>query len=155
MAAVIGAAWRESPATSPVRQARPAARHRRSGRGRTWSTASVGCHRREGRHQGRTIHRGQRVPVPGSVESRGRRQAPDGRSYEGKLFATSADDATRYGRINYGLDNELFHLVGATVPRSFADGLYGGTADRMAQLDELNEVAREPEWDHLPLVGKP
>ena len=68
---------------------------------------------------------------------------------------SSADDATRYGRINYGLDNELFHLVEATVPRSFADGLYGGTADRMAfrsvdagaQLDELNRVARvHAEW---------
>jgi hypothetical protein len=97
------------------------------------------------------------------IATHGFRQAPDGRSYEGKLFATSAEDAARYGRINHGLDNEPFHIVEASVPRSYADGLYGDIADRMAyrsvdpgpQLDELNRVARVQEWDHVPLVDKP
>lgn len=92
----------------------------------------------------------------------GFRQAPNGQSYEGKLFATSAEDAARYGRINYGLDQQPFHIVEASVPNSFADRLYTGTADRMTfrsadpdQLPELNAVGSVHRWDHVPLVEKP
>jgi hypothetical protein len=60
-------------------------------------------------------------------------------------LASSGQAVSPGARSCYGLDNEPFHLVEATVPRSFAGGLYGGTADRMAfrsvdagaQLDEL------------------
>lgn len=92
----------------------------------------------------------------------GFRAAPDGRSYEGKLFATSSDDAARFGRINYGLDGQPFHIVEARVPNDFADRLYAGTADRMPfrsvdadQLPELNSVGDITRWNHVPLVEKP
>ena len=92
----------------------------------------------------------------------GFRAAPDGRSYEGKLFATSAEDAASFGRINYGLDNEPFHLVEARVPNEFADRLFSGTADRMPfrsvdpdQLPELNSVGEVTRWNRVPLVEKP
>lgn len=50
----------------------------------------------------------------------GLRQRPDGLSYEGKLFATSAEDAAHFGRINYRLDSTIgldnpFHVVEASV----------------------------------------
>src|SRR5215510_13643758 len=53
----------------------------------------------------------------------GLRQKPDGLSYEGKLFATSAEDAAHFGRINYrldiiiGLDNP-FHVIEVSVPET-------------------------------------
>jgi len=53
----------------------------------------------------------------------GLRQKPGGLSYEGKLFATSAEDAVRFGRINYrldaaiGLDNP-FHVLEIHAPEA-------------------------------------
>ena len=53
----------------------------------------------------------------------GLRQKPGGLSYEGKLFATSTEDAAHFGRINYrldiaiGLDNP-FHVVEVNVPET-------------------------------------
>jgi len=96
------------------------------------------------------------------IAGHGFRQAPSGLSYEGKLFATGADDAARYGRINYGQDGVPFHIVETRVPRSFADQLYTGTADRMTfravdpdQLAGLNRLDSTSIWDHVPWVAKP
>lgn len=96
------------------------------------------------------------------IAENGFRQAPNGRSLEAKLFATNAEDAARYGRINYGIDGQPFHIVEARVPTSFVDQLYAGTADRMpflgvnpGQLGELNRVANTSLWDSVPWVAKP
>ena len=96
------------------------------------------------------------------IAANGFRQAPSGLSYEGKLFATSAEDAARFGRINYSLDQEPFHIVEARVPSSFANSLFSGTADRMPflavnpeQLPELNALGQINIWDYVPLVAKP
>lgn len=96
------------------------------------------------------------------IAGNGFRQAPSGLSYEGKLFATSADDAARYGRINYGQDGVPFHIVETRVPPSFADQLYTGTADRMTfravdpdQLAGLNRLGSTSIWNHVPWVAKP
>lgn len=53
----------------------------------------------------------------------GLRQKPDGLSYEGKLFATSAEDAAHFGRMNYRLDTTIgldnpFHVVEVNVPEA-------------------------------------
>jgi len=92
----------------------------------------------------------------------GFRQAANGLSNEAKLFATSAEDAARYGRINYGLDNRAFHIVEARVSRSFSDSLQSGIADRMRyvsvdrdRLNELNRLARIKIWNYVPWVTKP
>jgi hypothetical protein len=96
------------------------------------------------------------------IAANGFRQAANGRSYEGKLFATSAEDAARFGRINYGLDQEPFSIAETRVPNAFLDQLYSGTADRMpfvgvdpGQLAELNELGRTSIWDSVPWVAKP
>jgi hypothetical protein len=94
--------------------------------------------------------------------SGGFRQALSGEGYEGKLFATTAEDAARYGRINYGIGQEAFHVVDARVPTSFAESLYSGTSDSMRfvgvdpeQLAGFNRLARINIWDYVPLVAKP
>lgn len=78
------------------------------------------------------------------------------------MFATTADDAARYGRINYGQDALPFHIVETRVPRSFADQLYTGTADRMifravdpGQLADLNRLGSTSTWNYVPWVAKP
>jgi hypothetical protein len=53
----------------------------------------------------------------------GLRQRPGGLSYEGKLFATSAEYAASFGRINYRLDTTIgldnpFHIIEANVPEA-------------------------------------
>jgi hypothetical protein len=95
------------------------------------------------------------------IAAYGFRARLDGHSFEGKLFATSAEDAARFGRINYDLDKLPFHIVEARVPTSFVDQLYTGTADRMTfhgvnpvQLAELNQLARTSIWDDVPWVSK-
>lgn len=98
----------------------------------------------------------------GDIAANGFRQAPDGRSLEAKLFATSAEDAARFGRINYGQDRIPFHIVEARVPSSFVDDLYRGHADRMPflgvhpdQLAGLNRVSDVQIWNSVPWVAKP
>ncbi len=75
----------------------------------------------------------------------GFRQAMSGRSYESKLFATTAEDARRFGEMLYG--SEQFYIVEATVPRTFAERLFRTPMDRMAtvsvdvtQLAEFNSL---------------
>ena len=104
----------------------------------------------------------RRGPNTDDIARHGFRQAPNGRSYEGKLFATSPEDAATYGRINYGQDSVPFHIVETSVSRSFADQLFTGTADRMTfravdpdQLADLNRLGRTTIWNHLPWVAKP
>lgn len=106
----------------------------------------------------RAVSKGEADDIAGF----GFRQAPNGRSYEGKLFATTAEDAARYGRINYGQDSVPFHIVETRVPRSFADQLYTGTADRMTfravdpgQLSDLNRLGSTSIWNYVPWVAKP
>lgn len=85
-------------------------------------------------------------------------------SYEGKLFATSAEDAARFGRINDALASggSPFHIVEVSVPRSFAGSLERLTLDGMqavhvaeSQLAILNAGGRWRLWSHVPFVGKP
>lgn len=85
-------------------------------------------------------------------------------SYEGKLFATSAEDAARYGRINDALTpgGSPFHIVETRVPTSLASSFERMTLDSMqavhvaeGQLGALNAAGRWRTWDWVPWVGKP
>lgn len=85
-------------------------------------------------------------------------------SYEGKLFATSAEDAARYGRINDALTpgGSPFHIVETRVPTSLANTFERMTLDSMqavhvaeGQLGALNAAGRWRTWDWVPWVGKP
>lgn len=70
-------------------------------------------------------------PAPGSMET--------------KLFATSADDAAKFGRMLYG--DTPFKIVQVDVPESVAGALYSFETDGMPtiavdpdQLDQFNQV---------------
>jgi hypothetical protein len=51
----------------------------------------------------------------------GFRQHPDSLSLESKLFATSLEDAARFGRDNFRFDKVPFHLIEVRVPTSIVD----------------------------------
>lgn len=79
-----------------------------------------------------------------------------------QALATSAQDAARFGRINFSFDKEPFWIVEARIPRSFAESLEPGTADTMAylhvteaQLPELNRVAHITVHGAVPWVQWP
>jgi hypothetical protein len=66
----------------------------------------------------------------------GFRQKPDRLSYEGKLFATSTEDAAAFGRINYRLDlsigrDQPFYIVEASIPSSLVRQFESQTVDFM------------------------
>jgi hypothetical protein len=80
--------------------------------------------------------------------------------YEGKLFATSAQDAAYYGRvILYPIDKQPITLVKATVPQSFRDQLIEFESDgRMTvavDRDQLAEFNQQAEIMVLPDVPIP
>jgi hypothetical protein len=81
----------------------------------------------------------------------GLRQKLDGLSYEGKLFATSTEDAAHFGRINYrlditiGLDNP-FHVVEANGPETLMRHFTFRTLDLMPAV----YIAA----DFLPLLNR-
>ena len=94
----------------------------------------------------------------------GLRQKPDGLSYEGKRFATSAEDAAHFGRINYrldiiiGLDNP-FHVIEVSVPEALMHRFEFRTLDFMPAvyvtedlLPLLNRLAIIHEIPVIPLA---
>lgn len=80
-------------------------------------------------------------------------------SYEGKLFASSADDAAFFARdVLYPLAGQVSEFVKVEVPASFASKLFSFTADGKAAisvgpelLDELNEVGKVTVLNSIPL----
>lgn len=90
---------------------------------------------------------------------RGFRPTPTGSSYEGKPFATSVEDACRFGRLLFRLDGKPFFIVQATIQRSSAARLDHVPADGMEaivvsrdQLAGFNAEAAISLLDALPLV---
>jgi hypothetical protein len=94
----------------------------------------------------------------------GLRQRPDGLSYEGKLFATSLDDAAHFGRMNYRLDRTIgldkpFHIVEVDVSDTFTPDFLFQTLDFMLAvyiaedlLPLLNSQAIISEIPVIPLA---
>ena len=93
----------------------------------------------------------------------GLRQKPDGLSYEGKRFATSAEDAAHFGRINYrldiiiGLDNP-FHVVEVNVPETLIPHFTIRTLDFMPAVyiadDFLPLLNRHAMIREIPVIPK-
>jgi hypothetical protein len=78
----------------------------------------------------------------------GLRGEPSGRSYLGKLFATTAEDAEAYGRLIYsGANEQAFTLVRADVPENYAsrleslDTMPDGYRTIPVAEDELSELS--------------
>jgi hypothetical protein len=93
----------------------------------------------------------------------GFRPDPAGGGYQfGKLFATSAEDAARFGWINVQLGGRPFTLVEATLPAVLVEQFHRDTLDRMPavmvyveRLAELNAAARIRILSYVPLGGLP
>jgi hypothetical protein len=94
----------------------------------------------------------------------GLRQKLDGLSYEGKLFATSIEDAAHFGRINHSLDSTIgldnpFHVVEVNVPETLVRHFIFRILDFMPAvyiaddfLPLLNRHAMIGEIPVIPLV---
>lgn len=89
------------------------------------------------------------------VAANGFRPGPN--SMETKLFATTAEDAARFGRASYGLDGKPFTLLEVGLPNPIASMLYRGSADSMAirgldpsHLGAFNRAARVRQLNSIP-----
>ena len=55
------------------------------------------------------------------IAQAGFRQHPNSLSLESKLFATSPEDAARFGRDNFRFDEVPFHIIEVQMPTSIAE----------------------------------
>jgi hypothetical protein len=92
------------------------------------------------------------------IAQAGFRQHPDGLSLESKLFATSPEDASRFGRDNFRLDEVPFHLIEVQVPAAVVDQFEQLTLDfKLAvsvsreELSLLNRHATVREIISIPM----
>lgn len=84
----------------------------------------------------RLFRAGSKVELDDIADFGGFRQKPDRLSYEGKLFATSAEDAATFGRINYRLELSIgrdnpFYIVETSVSNSLIHQFESQTLDFM------------------------
>ena len=76
----------------------------------------------------------------------GFRQHPDDLSLESKLFATSPEDAARFGRDNFRFDEVPFHIIEVQVPTSIANQFEKLTLDFKPAVNVSRDV--------LPLLNE-
>ncbi len=87
----------------------------------------------------------------------GIRNAP---GYEtGKLFATSAQDAANFGRLNYGLDKQPFTIIKTSIPNKYSSMLYRGEMDLMQSVSVpknlFNQLSKPGIFNKTPLPNHP
>jgi hypothetical protein len=76
------------------------------------------------------------------IRAAGFRQQPQGRSYEGKLFAVSLEDARFWGSQLYRPSGQPYAIVVAMVPQATMDQFVVIEADhRVAVAVELKQLA--------------
>ena len=87
----------------------------------------------------------------------GFRQHPNSLSLESKLFATSPEDAARFGRDNFRFDEVPFHVIEVQMPTSIAEQFEKLTLDfkpavnvSRAMLPLLNQHATVREIIPIP-----
>jgi hypothetical protein len=83
----------------------------------------------------------------------GIRNAP---GYEtGKLFATSAQDAANFGRLNFGLDKQPFTIIKTSIPNKYSPMLYRGEMDLMQGVSVprslFNQLSKPSIFNNTPL----
>ncbi|ETW93545.1 hypothetical protein [Candidatus Entotheonella palauensis] len=76
----------------------------------------------------------------------GFRQHPEGLSFEAKLFATSPEDAARFGRDNFHFDEVPFHVIEMRVPTTIAEQFEWLTLDFKPAVSVSGEL--------LPLLNR-
>ena len=80
------------------------------------------------------------------ITQAGFRQHPEALSLESKLFATSPEDAARFGRDNFRFDEVPFHVIEVQMPTSIAEQFEKLTLDFKSAVN----VSR----DMLPLLNE-
>ena len=77
----------------------------------------------------------------------------------GKLFATSAEDAASFGKLNYRLDNEPFTIIQTSIPNKFAPSLYKGEMDLMEAVNVptnlFNKLSKPNPFSSSPIPKHP
>ena len=75
------------------------------------------------RHEGEVVslYRAVAKAELDDIAQVGFRQHPQSLSLESKLFATSPEDAARFGRDNFRFDNVPFHLIEAHIPLTIVE----------------------------------
>ena len=101
-----------------------------------------------------TLYRAVSKAELDDIAANGLRTIPGG--YEtGKLFATSLDDAARFGKNNFKLDGVPNHLIKVDVPNSVMKEATNFTADGMKAVsipaNQLNKLGSMP-FNYSPLV---
>lgn len=102
----------------------------------------------------RAVSEGERADL---AAGNGFRAGPN--SYEGKLFATTPEDAASFGRINYSLPGgEPFHIVETRVPTSALDSFEHLPMDGMPAVhvpeSQLGVLGPPTVWDSVPWAPK-
>ena len=82
----------------------------------------------------------------------GLRGKPERGTYESKLFASSSVDAARFGRDNFQLDSEPFHLIEVKVPEALTEQLEYLILDAKSAINVSREVL--PELNKHALIQK-
>lgn len=80
------------------------------------------------------------------IAQAGFRQHPNSLSLESKLFATSPEDAARFGRDNFHFDEVPFHLIAVQMPTSIAEQFEKLTLDFKPAVNVPREL--------LPLLNQ-
>jgi hypothetical protein len=62
------------------------------------------------------------------------------------LFATTAQDSSNFGRINYDLDAKPFTIVEANMPNSTIARSFGFEADGMPAVAVPSELLQTENW---------
>ncbi len=102
-----------------------------------------------------TLYRVVSVKEAQDIQANGGfRAEPRGLSYEGKLFATSAANAARFGRMLYSQGGESFFTVRVDVPSALESSYVHFAADGMPAVSvDASELARMNSESLITIVG--
>jgi hypothetical protein len=77
----------------------------------------------------------------------------------GKLFATTAEDAANYGRMNYGFDKLPFTIIRTSLPKNYSTLLYRGEMDLMEAVsvpsELFNHLSKPSILNYSPIPNHP
>jgi hypothetical protein len=104
-----------------------------------------------------TLYRAVSQAEVDDIAINGIRNAP---GYEtGKLFATSAQDAANFGRLNFSLDKQPFTIIRTSISNKYASILYRGEMDLMQSISVpnnlFNQLSKPSILNHIPLPNHP
>lgn len=117
----------------------------------------IGIANRAAKGGSTTLYRAASQAELDDISINGIRSAP---GYEtGKLFATSAQDAANFGRLNFGFDKEPFTIIKTSIPNKYAPMLYRGEMDLMPGVSVpsslFNQLSQPSIFNYTPIPNHP